>query len=242
MKFLCMAIFLIALSCGGVKNNTDTNNTENANPKPAVVTVADKSIILELKNPNTIEDVKQLVKNSGLKWDKMAFQNDANAIALIKVPGDKVAIWTERLTKSSEFKSVTPHNKATLDALVKKAKTSFFTFRKSECFGDCPVYNVIIDAAGNVTYTGKKYVTETGVRKFKLSDKEFTKLKEKLESSSFSEYKKKYDDPNIMDLPSTYITHKDKQVQIRLWKNIPKDLINVHEYIEGLLLDKKYFE
>ena len=45
-----------------------------------------------------------------------------------------------------------------------------------------------------------------------------------------------------MDLPSTFITHKDKQVQIRLWKGIPKNLVDVHEYVQGILLDKKFFE
>lgn len=252
MKYLYLSVLLIAISCGGAKNDSSNNNTskiekttpkiEKTTPKAKVVKIKDKELILELKNPSTIASVKALVKNSGLTWDKMAFENDANAIALIKVPGDKVTIWTDRLTTSNEFKSVTAYDKTTLDALIKKAKSSFFSFRKTECFGDCPVYNVTIDALGNVTYTGLKYVTETGTKKFKLTDKEFTSLKEKLANNNFSEYKKLYDNPNIMDLPSTFITHKDKQVQIRLWKGIPKNLVDVHEYVQGILLDKKFFE
>lgn len=251
MKYIYLSVLLVTLSCGGVKKDATKKNTiEKATiietkkeiPKAKVITIEDKAIILELKNPNSLNDAKALVKNSGLKWTKMAFENNANAIALINVPGDKVPFWTENLTKSNEFKSVSPYNKTTLDALIKKAKTSFFTFRKTECFGDCPVYNVTIDALGNVSYTGLKYVTASGNRSFKLTDKQFTLLKKKLANNNFSEYKKLYDNPNIMDLPSTFITHKDEQVQIRLWKGIPKNLVDVHEYVQGILLDKNFFE
>jgi len=172
----------------------------------------------------------------------MAFENSANAIGLIKVPADKVPFWTENLTKSNEFKTVTPYNKVTLDALVKKAKSVFFAFRKTECFGDCPVYNVTIDALGNVTYNGLKYVTVSGERKFTLTDKQFQLLKEKLANNNFSEYKKLYDNPNIKDLPSTFIAYKDQQVQIRLWKGIPKNLVDIHEYAQDILIDKKFFQ
>lgn len=246
MKYLYLSILLLALTCDGPKSDSqakevikETSVTEAEKQMPKI---EDEKLLVVLKNPNNLEDVKALIKNSGLTWDAMVFENKTNKIGIVKVPGDKKEFWLNSLKNSGEFKSVDINKKETLDALIKKAKTAFFTFRKTECFGDCPVYDVIIDAEGNVTYKGLKYVTEIGERKFTLTEEEFTTLKEKLGSNNFSEYKKVYDDPNLMDLPSTFITHKDEQVQIRLWKEIPKDLINVHEYVQGLLLDKKFFE
>lgn len=237
MKYLYLSIFLLTLSCGGVKK--DPKAKEDLKE---TATMEVKEIILELKNPNTINDAKSLIKNSGLTWDKMVFENEANAIALIKVPTDKVGFWKDRLTKSNEFKSVSAYDKNTLETLVKNAKSSFLTFRKTECLGDCAVYNVSIDALGNGIYTGIKHVTVTGKKEFKLTNKELTTLNEKLAKNNFSEYKQLYDNPKIMDLPSTFISFKGKQVQIRLWKGIPENLVDVHEYVEGILLDKKFFE
>jgi len=35
---------------------------------------------------------------------------------------------------------------------------------RSTCFGECPAYAVSIDAKGNVTYEGKKFVTSRRTR------------------------------------------------------------------------------
>jgi len=244
MKLLYFTLFSLILSCGGTKSTSETTTTEHPKPKPITpieVPIEDEKLIVVLKDPNSLADIKEYVKNSGLTWDSMAFENDANKIGIVKVPGDKKEFWIDSLQKSEQFKSVDLNNKTKLDALIKKAKMAFFTFRKTACFGDCPVYDVTIDAKGNVTYKGLKYVNVKGERKFTLTEKEFTTLKEKLANNNFSEYKRKYDNPNITDLPSTFISHKDKEVQIRLWKNIPKSLINTHEYVQGILLNKKFF-
>ena len=246
MKYLYLSVFLLAISCGGINKKGDTKEEIKTNLKEKTVTETPKKevekLLVVLKNPNSLNNVKSLIKNSGLTWEKMAFENETTKIGAIAVPANKKDFWIDRLQKTGEFKSVDTNNTTNLDALIKKASTTFFSFRKTQCFGDCPAYELIIDNEGNVIYTGTKYVTETGERKFTLTEKEFTTLKEKLANNNFSEYKKIYDDPKLMDLPSTYITHKDKQVQIRLWKGIPKDLIDVHEYVQGILLDKKFFE
>ena len=245
MKIAFLSILLLALSCGGPK--TTIENTTNTSSKPVEVIEAPKPIvysdlILELENPNNVDDVKALVKNSGLQWDKIAFENDANKIAIIKVPEEKTDFWIDQFSKNSEFKTVAPNSKETLAALIKKANSAFFSIKKTECFGDCPVYNVTIDEKGNVTYTGKKYVKVNGVQKFQLTEKQLTTLKEKLANNDFSSYKKVYDDPNITDLGSTYISQKDKLVKIRLWRGIPKDLVDVYSYVQDMLYDKKFLE
>ena len=245
MKIAFLSIFLLALSCGGPTTEnkpTEIKQTPVEAKKEAPKPIVYKDLILDLKTPNTINDVKALVTNSGLQWDKIAFENDANSIALIKVPEDKTSFWVDKLSQSEEFKTVTPYSKPTLDAMIKKAKMAYFSLRKTECFGDCPVYDVTINEKGMVTYNGKKFVKVSGIQKFQLTEEQLATFKEKLGNANFSSYKKKYDDPNLMDLPSTFISHKDKQVQIRLWRGIPKELSSVQSYVVDMMYDKKFLE
>ncbi len=242
MKYLYLSIFLLALNCSTPKKElekTEETKTEviEIKEEPKV-----KELIVVLKNIAASEDAKSLITNSGLQWSEVVYDKNSTQIAVIKVPEDKSDFWLERLNKSGEFKTVTNNTKETLTELIKKAETTFLSFRKTQCLGDCPIYDVNIDEDGNVVYKGLKFVTEIGEKKFKLTEEELTSLKEKLGKNNFSEYQQSYDDPKIMDLPSTFITYKGKQVQIRLWKGIPKELIDVHEYVEGILLDKKFFQ
>ena len=89
----------------------------------------------------------------------------------------------------------------------------------------------------------KEFVLEKGSKEFKLSEKELATINSLLNKKSFSSYKDVYDNPRIMDLPSTYLVHDGKQVQVRLWNDdVPEELMELNEYIEGILLEKKYFE
>ncbi|QXP72420.1 hypothetical protein H0I31_01580 [Tenacibaculum sp. AHE15PA] len=121
-------------------------------------------------------------------------------------------------------------------------ENNLVNIRKTPCFGDCAVYNVTIDKKGNVTFNGIEYVLEKGIHTFKLSDKDFKKLNDMFTTNGFNSFKTVYDNTKISDLPSTFITHNNKQIKIRLWKDIPDELINIHEYIEELLLDKNLIE
>ncbi|TYP98269.1 hypothetical protein C7447_103440 [Tenacibaculum adriaticum] len=243
MKYVYLSIILLALSCGSPKKtSTPKEETRTEENVEAPLAVEDELIVV-LKNPKNVANAKALITNSGLTWDKMLFDSETTKIALIKVPADKRDFWLKRLQESGEFKSVELNGIMKTQDVIKREESTFLSFRKTECFGDCPVYDVSVDKEGNVTYNGKKYVVEEGTREFKLTDKEFSALKEKLNKNDFSSYKEVYDNPKIMDLPSTFITHKGKQVQIRLWSDeVPAELIDVHEYLQGLLIDKKFFD
>jgi hypothetical protein len=104
------------------------------------------------------------------------------------------------------------------------------------------VYEVTIEENGDITYKGVAFVTEKGERKFQLKEEELKKIQAILAKKEFNSFQNSYDNPEVMDLSSTYITHRNKQVEIRLWNNIPKELVELHEYIEGLLLERKLFE
>ena len=182
-----------------------------------------------------------MVNNSGLTWNNLIFDQKDLKIALITVPKDKVDFWIQRLEESGSFKSVEKNKTVSLNNIKEEYENRLLSMRKTPCFGDCPVYELSIDKDGNVTYNGIQYVNEKGKHEFKLSDEQFNKLTKMLNEGDFDSFKDIYDNERITDLPSTFITYKGKQIKIRLWNDIPDALINVHEYIEGILLDKKFF-
>ncbi len=244
MKFVYLSILLLALSCGApkekstnVETNTETPTENNVKEEPK------NQLLVVLNNPKSLNDVKALVTNSGLKWKDMLFDNGVSKIAVIEIPDGKLQEWTERLNNSREFRSIDVHTNANAEKLITREKNTLVSIRKTPCMGDCPTYSVYIDKEGNVSYEGKEFVLEKGSKEFKLSEKELATINSLLNKKSFSSYKDVYDNPRIMDLPSTYLVHDGKQVQVRLWNDdVPEELMELNEYIEGILLEKKYFE
>ncbi len=262
MKVLSLSLFLFALSCGGpkkdtTKNDVQKNDVQKSNEKEQTKKETTKQIVPEKKEVNTYENelvvvlndpsreekTKEYLKNSGLQWKKKVFDNGASKIAIIEIPNNKSDFWLKALGNSSEFRTVKLNAENVIDNLIKKEENTLFTLRKTGCFGDCPIYSARVDKEGNVTFNGKEYVSVKGLKEFKLTDKELKTFTEKLNKKDFTSYKDIYDNPKIMDLPTTYILHKGKQVKIRLWNDdVPEELMDLHEYFEGILLEKKLFE
>ncbi|WP_075341995.1 DUF6438 domain-containing protein [Tenacibaculum agarivorans] len=249
MKWIYLSILLLALSCDIPKKEstiveTETNETaptpEVSEPKKEVK----QNFIVVLRNTKQKNKAKDFIINAGLQWKNIDLEEDVNAtMAYIDIPDERYDFWKEKLESSNEFSAVKINEDKILDELIAKEKNKLISISKTSCFGDCPVYELLIDKTGKVTYNGKQYVLSKGVSEFTLTDEELEILNNKLINTSFSSYKDVYDNPKIMDLPSTFITHQGKQVQIRLWNDdVPAELMDLHEYIEGILLEKKFFE
>jgi len=238
-------MLVLALNCSSPKKTTEV--TPEAASKATTAKVAEPKdpkdeLIVVLKNAKSSNDVKALIKNSGLTWSKTAYDTKATQKGVVKVPEDKRDFWEKKLQETGEFRLVSKNSKKQLNEIIEKEKNRLISIRKTNCFGECPVYEITIDKNGNVAYNGEQFVMEKGKRVFKLSKEELEKLNKKLSSKDFESFNDVYDNPRVMDLPSTYITYKEKQIQIRLWNNIPAELVDVHEYVEGLLLERKYIE
>ena len=247
MKYLLLLFLVFTIACSTPKKDTKNNEVKDEEKEIVIKEevkipeVIENELILVLKNPKNINDAKALVTNSGLAWNKIVFDKKDFKIALITVPKDKIDFWTQRLKESGSFETVEKNEDLILNNLKKEYENRLLSIRKTPCFGDCPVYDLNIDKEGNVIYNGIQYVIEEGKREFKLSDVELKKLTEMLNTGNFDSFKDEYDNPRITDLASTFITYNGKQIKIRLWNDIPDELINVHEYVEGILLDKKLF-
>lgn len=243
MKYLYLSVFLFALSCGTPKKDSTKNETSKevkTETEKKKADSANEDLIVILKRPNQLTETKELVKNSGLVWDKLVFDQEALKVGVIKVPAEKREFWLNKLIESGQFDDVKIYSEKNLRKVIEKEKKTLVSIKKTPCFGDCPTYEITINKDGNVVYVGKENVLAEGKHIFKLTDEQLKAVKEKLAKKDFSTFKRKYDNPNITDLPSTYIKHNGNQIHIRIWKDVPAELADVHEYIQDILLDKKF--
>jgi len=86
--------------------------------------------------------------------------------------------------------------------------------RRTSCFGACPVYTVTIDARGEVTYVGEKFVRVVGRQTAHIDPSVVAKLLARAESIRFFELLDAYREihnpdgsvTTVTDLPTTIIT------------------------------------
>ncbi|MFV0247889.1 MAG: DUF6438 domain-containing protein [Tenacibaculum sp.] len=253
MKYLLSLAFLLIISCFSPKKSKETKSdkpqiiSDSTNFKKEKTTKgftehSDKELIVVLKNAKNTDTTLALLKNSNLTWEDANYSSAVNKIGIVKLPDSKQEVWIERLQQTGNFSLVVKNDKNTLKNIIADLENTLVSLRKTACFGDCPVYEVLIDKQGKLIYKGLKYVSKTGVHKFDLTETELKTLKEKLVKENFKNFKELYDNSEIMDLSSTYIVFEDKQVEIRLWKDIPDPLIEIHEFITNLLYKRKFVQ
>ncbi len=92
---------------------------------------------------------------------------------------------------------------------------------------------------GNVIFNGIENVNSLGIQKFSISETKMNKIKSMFQKTTFGTYIDSYVDKSLMDYPSTFITHNDKQIEIKLWKDVPLELALAFEAVEDILFDKK---
>ena len=121
--------------------------------------------------------------------------------------------------------------------LIKKPELSetelIISLQRTACFGTCPIYKIEIYTDGSGTYTGTRFVENIGFSKFQLSKSDINKILEYAKKIGFSKLKDEYFEP-ITDLPTTYITIKDKQVKD--YTGAPKKLKNLEKLIDKIYL------
>jgi hypothetical protein len=76
---------------------------------------------------------------------------------------------------------------------------------RTACFGACPVYSVRIDAKGNVTYDGTRFVRVVGRQTERIAVSRVVALVERVDRIRFFELEDKYRQL-ITDLPTTFVT------------------------------------
>jgi len=120
-----------------------------------------------------------------------------------------------------------------------KVKKPILDIRKTECFGDCPVYSATVFDDGSVLFNGEMHVDKKGSVKFKLSRGQTSSIRSMINALDVMELEDEYDGL-ITDLPSTFLTfYLDEDVKkVRARHNVPKKLDAFIDMIHGMIINE----
>lgn len=239
----------MALNCNKSKENIEKEKPKTIkestvkNKKVKVEEIKKQAeFIVVIKDVTNLEDAKSLIVNSGLTWDKLAIDTEVLKAAYIKVPIEKKEFWLKRLQQSNVFSSIDNNSKDALKSIKYIAENTFVKLRKTHCSGVFPVYDAIFLKNGNVIFNGIENVLVTGSKEFTMTKQQQEKIVKMFDKTSFKEYKNTFITRSVADFPSTFITHQNKQIEIKLWKNVPDELAFAYEALEDILLEKKLID
>ena len=112
-------------------------------------------------------------------------------------------------------------------------------YKKTPCYGKCPVYEVKISNDGKATYEGKMNVEKMGSFVGKVSGDGLKTLRDKLEMSGIYDFANAYptDGKQISDLPTTIIEYRvgDMIKSIRDKHDAPAKLKDLEKWIEAYI-------
>jgi hypothetical protein len=74
------------------------------------------------------------------------------------------------------------------------------SLERGPCFGNCPIYRIVLRSDGTATFIGWNYVERIGVYSGTVDREEFTRLVEEAEASGFWQLQESYLRP-VNDLP-----------------------------------------
>lgn len=108
---------------------------------------------------------------------------------------------------------------------------------KGACFGTCPIFDISVDASGEVVYRPERFAPDSTEFQQNLSKKDLKALVHLLKSANLNKYKSAYDNPNISDLPMTELACKmddyDRSIQMR--SDVPPELTTLIEEVLEML-------
>lgn len=81
---------------------------------------------------------------------------------------------------------------------------------RGPCYGTCPIYDLIIDGDGTVTFRGARFVAPSGLgeHKAQLAPAQLQSLREAFMLSGFFALQDRYQRPSITDQPSVTLTFR----------------------------------
>jgi len=113
---------------------------------------------------------------------------------------------------------------------------SYVLLEKGGCFGTCPIYQLRVNGVGEVSYHGERFVEVEGKHQALLGPKETNELFDAFEASRFWDFEDAYDDPNVVDLPTIYLTYSDgeRSKRIKDYYGTPEELKALEERVEAI--------
>lgn len=115
----------------------------------------------------------------------------------------------------------------------------FLGFKKTPCYGTCPVYEVKIFSDGQVTWHGKRNVERTGWYESRVSREVLNQIREKVFEADFLALENQYpvSEPKVADLPSTitYVRIGDMEKFVTNTHDAPEQLLTFEQYLQNLI-------
>lgn len=104
---------------------------------------------------------------------------------------------------------------------------------RTACFGACPVYSVTIDARGNVTYDGTRFVRIAGRQTDRIPLSRVAALLETVDRILFFDLEDRYRQL-ITDLPTTFVTvtRDGRSKRVEDYFGAPKTLKDLERQID----------
>ncbi len=142
------------------------------------------------------------------------------------------------LVACKNHEKATAHN--TQSELPVKADTLVY-MERTACFGDCPIYSVLVLSDGKTTYHGKRFVEKTGTYTLQLTSDDRQQIIRTADEIHIFNLNNKYDKP-ITDLPSTLLIykHNNKRKQIIDRIDAPDSLKRFEKLIDKLIESKEW--
>lgn len=118
----------------------------------------------------------------------------------------------------------------------KAGEEAFVRLERTECFGTCPVYEVVIKGDRSLVYTGKAFAKPKGNLTASISEEDWKALQEAIAESAYFSLEDEYDGP-ISDVPSAItevrISDKKHKTITNRWE-APERLLKLETFIDKL--------
>lgn len=111
--------------------------------------------------------------------------------------------------------------------------TIFASISKGACFGQCPIYNIVVKQDGSVHYDGINFVDRKGVHTAQLTQEQMEELSEMAKQYGLDQMEDVYDS-NITDLPTVTlsVTMDGTRKAIVKRHNYPEDLHKFQQFMD----------
>ncbi|HEY8404054.1 MAG TPA: DUF6438 domain-containing protein [Flavobacteriales bacterium] len=110
-------------------------------------------------------------------------------------------------------------------------------YRRTPCFGTCPIFNFKVYENGRAVYEGKNFVDMIGTFYSTVTPEQVQKIIDVAEQIQFFKMKDVYDEHAVTDLPSVYVT-LSKNGELKTVKNRyqgPKELKLLYDELDALI-------
>lgn len=117
-----------------------------------------------------------------------------------------------------------------------EAKLTLLGFKSDACYGECPVYDLVISKTGRAHFNGVKFTEKKGVWQGQLNAEQLKELEATIQDLNYASLEDEYNTPEVTDVPSNYVyvngDSGPKEIHLRM--GYPENMKALLKYINTL--------